>query len=803
MISVRYDIDNSLIFKILFAIFCFILIPTAAICQNYLKLWYQQPADTWFQGLPIGNGSLGGMIYGNVNNENIQLNLGSLWTGHPIDRINPDAKAYLDSVRQLLFSGQYERAQKMAQAKIMGKRLPTGDHTYQTLGNLHLCLLDSSSFSHYSRSLNLNNALAQVTYAKDGVHYKREIFCSYPDKVMAVHLSADQPGKISLNVKLNRPGPGEKIKTKGDGIIMQQHPGGKQGGVRYMARVKIKLNGGSMTSTDSTLQINDANGATILLTAATNYWGKNPGKVTQKRMQKASSYSYKKLRKRHIKDYQHLFKRVSLDLPSGSRQAVSTGQLLEKARNGHITPYLYELYFQFGRYLLISSSRPESLPANLQGIWAKGLNPPWNADYHLNINLEMNYWPSDVTNLSECELPLFKFSESMNKREEKVARRVYHSRGITAHHTTDAWHFAAPIGNVQYGLWPMGAAWLTMRFWKHYRFTQDRTFLRKQAWPQLKKASEFFIDYLAKNPNTGYLVAGPSTSPENKFVAPQGNKVNITMGPAMNTEMIQALFNATIKTSKILHIDESFSDTLQHLEKDLEPVRIGANGTIEEWNKDFKEVWPGHRHISHLWALYPGHAINDKDAPKLMKAARKTLERRLKYGGGGTGWSRAWIANGFARLKDGERALKNLHALIKNYTLPNLFDTISSDHPLFQIDANFGGTAAIAEMLVQSQLGDVKLLPALPDEWNEGKVTGLKARGDFEVSMNWKDHKLTKSVIKSLAGNRCTVRTNHPVQLKNHSVSSKEAGQGYVISFNTQKDHSYQLIPDEISEKTK
>jgi alpha-L-fucosidase 2 len=785
-----------------YLILCLIFfLPTSAFCQNHLKLWYKQPAQTWFQALPIGNGSLGGMVYGKVNRGNIQLNIGSLWTGHPIDRINPEAKAHLDSVRHLLFAGRYEKAQKMAQAKMMGKRLPVGEHTYQTLGNLHLNFLNSSPFNHYRRSLNLNNALVHITYDKNGVHYKREIFCSYPDKVMAIHLSANQFGKISLRVKLNRSGSGEKITIKDDEIIMRQHVGGKYGGVRYTARVKVKLNGGSLSSTDSTLKINNANKATILLVAATNYWGKDPINVTRKQIQQASSYSYKKLRKRHVKDYQHLFKRVSLDLTSHQVQNIPTNQFLIRAKNGQITPYMFELYFQFGRYLLISSSRPGSLPANLQGIWAKGLKPPWNADYHLNINLEMNYWPSDETNLSECELPLPTFAESMNKREEKVARQVYGTRGIVAHHTTDAWHFAAPIGNVQYGLWPMGAAWLTMRFWQHYRFTDDKKFLRRQAWPQLKKSSEFFVDYLVKNPHTGYLVAGPSTSPENKFVAPHGNEVNITMGPAMNTEMIYALFSATIKASKILHIDAALSDTLKKLKKNLEPVRIGANGAIEEWNKDFKEVWPGHRHISPLWGLYPGHTINDRDTPKLMSTARKFLELRLSNGGGGTGWSRAWIANCFARLKDGESTLNSLRALLKNYTLPNLFDTISSDHPLFQIDANFGGTAAIVEMLLQSQLDTIYLLPALPDEWSRGKITGLKARGNFEVSMDWSDHKLTKAVVKSLAGNRCTIRTNHPVQLKNRSISSEKTKQGYIISFNTQKNHSYVLVPEDISTK--
>lgn len=729
--------------------------------QPNLKLWYSEPAHDWLEALPVGNGSLGGMVFGDPSHERIQLNEESVWTGHPVDRANPEARAYLDSVRSLLFAGKYVEGEHLAQEKIMGTRLDQGKHTYQTLGNLYIDLPGSDKVTDYRRELDLNDGLIRINYKQNGVQYHREIFSSYPDQVMIMRFSADQSGQTSFQMKMNRPGPGEKVQVNNDEITMRQHTGGGDG-VRYTARLHVLKNGGQITTTDSTFSIKNADDVTLLLAAATDYRKDNPDAVTQERIYKAQSQSFSQLKQRHVDDYQHLFKRVSLDLTPDSFQVMPTDQSLQRVKKGATDPHLTELYFQYGRYLLISSSRPGSLPANLQGIWAQGLKPPWNADYHININLQMNYWPSDLTNLSESAEPFFKFVESLKKCGKITARETYGSRGIVAHHTTDVWHFTDPIGQTHYGLWPMGDAWLSMRFWDHYRFTEDRDFLRDQAYPQMKEASKFFIDYLVKDPDTGYLVTGPSMSPENQFITPDGKRASVCMGPTMDMEILHELFGATIKAAKTLDIDSAYRDTLQALKKRLAPIRIGANGTIMEWNKDFKEQNPGHRHISHLYSLYPGDAINSEDTPELMTAARKTIDRRLSHGGGHTGWSRAWIINFFARLKDSEKSYENLQALYRKSTLSNLFDT----HPPFQIDGNFGGTAGIAEMLLQSQAKAIELLPALPHAWSQGEVHGLRARGDFVVDMQWEDGALSSATIQAGKDRTCNLKYgNQSIQI--------------------------------------
>ncbi|SMO54243.1 alpha-L-fucosidase 2 [Fodinibius sediminis] len=742
--------------------------------EQDLQLWYESPARAWTEALPVGNGSLGGMIFGGIDRERIQLNEESVWTGHPIDRGNPEARAHLDSVRQLLFAGEYTEAERLAQEKIMGRRLEQGEHTYQTLGNLYLNFPGASKTEDYRRALDLSTAVASVHYEQEGIRYKRELFSSYPDQLMALNLSADQPGALSLELQLNRPSQHEAVTLSANEIVMREHTGNGDG-VRYTARLRVNVSGGSVNAADSTLHISNADEVTLLLAAATDYQNKNPDELTRQRLDHAQAFTYKQLKQRHIRDYQQLFNRVSLDLTPDRVGDTATDRRLERLRQeGGPAPHLSELYFQYGRYLLLSSSRSGSLPANLQGIWAEGMAPPWNADYHININLQMNYWPADLTNLSETYGPFFDFVEKLRPRGRETARQTYGSRGAVAHHTTDVWHFTEPIGKTYWGLWPMGAAWLTMHFWDHYQYTGSEAFLRERAYPQMKSAATFFMDYLVKDPETGYLVTGPSMSPENQYITPEGKQASIAMGPAMDMEILHELFEATIKASRMLELDAAFRDTLQQLKNDLAPVRIGANGTIMEWNEDFEEAEPGHRHISHLYSLHPGKAINANDTPELFRAARKTIDRRLQHGGGHTGWSRAWIINFFARLKDGEKARENILALYTKSTLPNLFDT----HPPFQIDGNFGGTAGIAEMLLQSHAGYVELLPALPKAWKEGRVRGLKARGNFIVDMRWAKGRLTEAVITSNSGGTLRLKTHFPVQESDSSL----AGRGQPVS---------------------
>ncbi len=709
------------------------------------KLFYTKPAAEWNEALPIGNGRLGAMIFGNPARERLQLNEDSVWYGGPIDRVNPAAAEHLDQVRQLILEGRIPEAEKLLEFAFSGT--PQSQRPYQSLGDLTLTFspreLETSS---YVRELNLENAIHRVAYTLDNPEattISRESFASYPDHVIALHIKSSTPAMLNVFCLLTRERFYDHSWALDDCTVAMDGNLGK-GGSDFVVVLKALAVDGTVRTMGEHLIVEGAGEVLLLLTAATGFRHEDPLQACIDTLMKASRYSYDALKKRHVEDYRKLFSRVDFTIESSEdRSMLPTDERLQAFSMDHPDKGMVELLYHYGRYLLISSSREGSLPANLQGIWNPHMLPPWDSKYTININTEMNYWPALPSNLAECQLPLFDLLERLVWNGRSTAERMYKCRGFVAHHNTDIWADTAPQDiYIPASYWVMGGAWLSLHIWQHYLYTQDIDFLKKYYYV-LEEAALFFEDFLIAYGD--YLLTCPSVSPENTYRLEDGTEGRVCAGPSMDNEILLDLFSACIGAGEILHIPEEKLTIYRDLRAKLPPIRIGKHGQIMEWLEDYEEVEPGHRHISHLFALYPSDRISRDQTPDLAEAAKVTLERRLKNGGGHTGWSMAWIINMYARLWDAEACFLNIRKFIVNSVLPNGFGT----HPPFQIDGNFGFAAAVVEMLVQSNPDRVILLPALPKAWADGKLTGIKIVGNAEVDVEWKNGCLDTFTIRT------------------------------------------------------
>lgn len=742
-------------------------------------LWYREPASGPLESLPLGNGRLGALTTGDPERECIVLNEESLWAGDRSGRQNPDALEAFPEVRSKLFEGQYEEAQELADEQLMG--VPAKLRPYQRFGTLEL-RFEHDDVSDYSRDLDLETGIATTRYTVGDTTVTREAFVSHPDDCLVVRVETDGPATVSASVGLHRDqdarstAVGNELVLRGQIINLPRTSAEHKNdpvsgwGLRFEGRARIFGEGATsaVKSDGDYVCIEDADAFEVRLDAETGFDGTDPTTACETTLRETATRSYTDIRADQVAAHRQQFNRVSLDL--GEPDERPTDERLAAHQAGEDDPHLEALYFQYGRYLLITSSQPGRLPANLQGIWNWEFEPSWNSGYTTNINVEMNYWPAEICNLHECAKPLHDLIHGLREDGRRTARAHYDCKGWVLHHNTDIWGHTTPVDGAHWGMWPTGGAWLCQHLWEHYQFTQDEGFLH-EVYPIMREAAEFFLDFLVED-EAGNLVTAPSNSPENSYIGPDGNEVTIAVAPTMDIQLLTDLFTNCAEAAAILGRDDEFADGLRTAVDRFPPMQIGEHGQLQEWRRDYEEAEPGHRHISHLYGAHPSDQITPRETPELAEAVRTTLDRRLESGGGHTGWSRTWLINQFARLEDGGEAYNHLRALLADSTAPNLFDL----HPPFQIDGNFGGTAGIAEMLLGSHAGEIRLLPALPDAWSDGSVEGLCARGGFELDLTWTDETLTEATIYSHAGNRCRVRT-----FDNHQYTVVTDGDSIVI----------------------